>query len=114
MKTTGKGFCIAALILAALGAVVPVVGLFVGWAALGLATIGALAGNKGRTIAVVALSAVVFLTMTPSLWIETAGHSAGYGRATGSAPILQIITFVMLAAPIVGMIVSSKKKEVSE
>ncbi|MEL7252812.1 MAG: hypothetical protein AAGL23_01455 [Pseudomonadota bacterium] len=103
MESAGKGLCVAGLIMAIIGAFVPLIGLFIGWAALGLATMGALAGNKGTAIAVVAVSAMVFLFLTPSLWLEAVAHGSSYGQSTGSSPILKIGTLIMLAAPLVAM-----------
>lgn len=97
---TGNGLGVAALVLAVLGAVVPGVGLYIGWLALVLAIFAALAGARGLAVATVAVSAVVFLLLTPSLWFEAAVHAAGYGEETGSVPLLRIISLVLLAAPI--------------
>ncbi len=106
MDSAGKGLSTAGLIVAVIGAFVPLIGLYIGWAALGLATLGALGGNKGMSIAVVAVSAMVFLFLTPSLWLEVVAHDAGYGEATGSSPILRIGTFIMLGAPVVAMLMA--------
>ena len=103
MDTAGKGLSTAGLVMAIIGAFIPLIGLYIGWAALGLATLGALAGNKGMTIAVVAVSAMVFLFLTPSLWLEAFAHSEGYREASGRAPVLKIGTLIMLAAPLVAM-----------
>ena len=65
--STGVG--IAALSLAIIGAILPIIGLWIGWVALIICFIAALMGEKGLTIATVILSAVVFLFLTPSLWI---------------------------------------------
>ena len=99
----GFGFGVAALVLVTLGAIMPVVGLFICWIALGLATMSALAGSKGWPIAVVAIAAVAFWFLTPSLWVEALAHGAGYGEATGNVPLLRIVSVVMLGAPIVGL-----------
>ncbi|NSY37540.1 hypothetical protein [Leisingera sp. ANG59] len=105
-----NGLSIAAIVLAVLGAITPGVGLYVGWAALALATLAALGGAKGLPIAVVAISAIVFLVLTPSLWVEAAAHKAGFGEATGAPPILRIGSIIALIAPIVGLIVAPSEK----
>ncbi len=92
--------------MAVLGGLVPGIGLYIGWAALLLATFGAIGGAKGLPIAVVAVSALVFLFLTPSLWVEAAMHKAGFGEATGAPPVLRIGSLVLLALPIVGLLLA--------
>ena len=103
---TGNGLSVAALIMAVIGGFVPGIGLYIGWAALVLATFGAIGGAKGLTVAVVAVSAMIFLFLTPSLWAEAAMHQAGFGEATGAPPFLRIGTLVALALPFVGMMLA--------
>ena len=105
----GKGLSLAGLITAIFGAFVPFVGLFIGWIALVFATFGALSGGKGLAIATVAVSTVVFLFMTPSLWVEAAGQAAGFHRDTGTSPIFRITTLFLLAAPIVGCVIGKRE-----
>jgi uncharacterized membrane protein YkgB len=100
----GSGFGVAALVLVILGAIMPLVGLFICWIALGLAAISAFAGSKGWPVAVVAIGAVAFWFLTPSLWVEALAHGTGYGEATGTAPLLRIVSLAMLGAPIVGLL----------
>ena len=106
---TSKGLGIAALIIAVLGAIMPGVGLFVGWLALILATFAAAGDGRGLAIATIAVSTVAFLFLTPSLWIEAAAFGTGYGEATGSSPILRIVSLMLLVAPIGAMFVGKNK-----
>ena len=105
----GKGLSLAGLLVAILGAFVPVVGLFIGWVALIFATFGAMAGGKGLAVATVGVSAVAFLFLTPSLWIEAAAQGAGLHKQTGSSPIFRIISLALLAAPIVGCLIGKRE-----
>ena len=106
----GTGIGIAALVIAIIGAFVPGVGLFVGWFALVVASIGALCGDKGLAIATVLISAVAFVFLTPTLWLEFAAHETGYGAATGRSRMFAIISMALLAAPIISMLLFSTGK----
>jgi hypothetical protein len=106
--TLGAGIGLAALIIAFIGMWMPLVGLFVGWLALIIVCVAALCGDKGFTIATVILSAVAFIFFTPSLWLE-AGASADATSGHG-APLLRIISIVLLAAPIGCIILFSTGK----
>ncbi|MCR8551161.1 hypothetical protein M4578_25375 [Salipiger sp. P9] len=108
--STGNGFCLAAIILAVLGAVVPGVGLFLGWGGLVLATIGAWQGATGMAVAVVALSAVVFWLLTPSLWVEAMIHRAGFVEVADEAPMLRIVSIGLLVAPLVAIAIRKKQE----
>lgn len=107
--STSKGLGIAAIILAVLGAVMPGIGLFVGWLALILATFAAAGDGRGLAIATIVVSAMAFLFLTPSLWIEAAAFGTGYGEATGSSPILRIVSLVLLVAPVAAMFLGKNK-----
>jgi len=98
----GKGLGIAGLVLAIIGIFIPVIGIFVGWAALVLVTIAALAGEKPFTIAVVAISVVNYLFLSPSMWISTAAANLNSGGAPPN--ILVVITVICVLAPIGGFI----------
>lgn len=100
----GTGIGIAGLVLALIGAVTPFVGLYVGWVALLVVCIAALFGDKGLTIATVILSAIVFVFLTPSLWLAEGLRTIAV--ETGAPPKLTErvglpVSLVMLASPIV-------------
>ena len=100
----GAGFGLAGIIAAIAGAFVPVIGLFIGWAALALATIGALCGDKGLAIATSLISAVVFFFLMPTLWID---YAVGDQNPSGSGGLLVFVSMLLLAAPIVGVFLHS-------
>jgi hypothetical protein len=98
----GKGLGIAALVIAIISIFIPIVGVFTGWLALILAAVGALAGDVVFTVAVVAISAVSYIFLSPTMWLATAGANANPGPGSPSA--LLIVTFILLAAPIAALI----------
>lgn len=106
----GAGIGLAALIAAVIGAFVPILGLYIGWLALVLAVLAALFGDRGLTIATVCLSAIIFVFLTPTLWLENAAHATGYGQASGQAPVLQIASMALLAAPIPAIFLNGSGK----
>lgn len=109
--STGVG--IAALSLAIIGAVLPIIGLWIGWVALLICLIAALMGERGLTIATVILSAVVFLFLTPSLWLTgTLQVVTPEGQYSEPAmpQIALAVSIVLLIAPVVGMILFSTGK----
>lgn len=109
--STGVG--IAGLSLAIIGAVLPIVGLWIGWVALIIVFVAALMGERGLTIATVILSAVVFLFLTPSLWLtgslEVVTPEGQYSEPA-VPQIALAVSIVLLIAPIVGMILFSTGK----
>lgn len=108
--SSGKGLAIAGLILAILGAIMPVVGLYIGWIALCIAALAGFLGQRGLVVSTVIVSAVAFLFLTPSLWLEAAAYATGYGEATGSSPMYRIISIGLLVAPIAAMFIGTKKQ----
>ena len=98
-----RGLGLAALMIAWVGAFVPFLGLFIGWGALAIATIAALAGDRGHTIATVVFSAFVFLFLTPMLWLDALGSAEGTAHLLG-------ISILMLLAPIGAMIMNATGK----
>ena len=91
-----KGFGIAALIAAVLGAFVPLVGFWIGVFALLLATFAALAGDRVFSIATLCVSIVVFVFLTPSLLL-TLG-------------LLAIVAVVALCLPVLAIILNATGK----
>ena len=89
------GFGICAVIVAVIGAFVPVFGFWVGVAALIVATAGALAGDKVFAIVTVCISLAVFVILTPSLFV---------------LPVLLVVAFVALCLPVVGIILHATGK----
>lgn len=108
----GKGIAIAALVIAIVGGVLPAIGLYVGWIALLLACVAALFGEKGLTIATMVVSAIMFIFLTPSLWISQGivalGNAASQsqGGPTVFNPLL-LISFILLLAPGVCMFLNA-------
>ena len=106
MMNTASGLGVAALIVAILGAFTPIIGLYIGWAALVIACFSAFLGDKGLTIATVIVSSAVFFFLTPSLWINAQMAESPNARAVeaaGPAQAIVVITFVLLISPIVCM-----------
>lgn len=105
----GTGLGIAGLLIAIIGAFMPVIGLYVGWFALLVVSIAALMGERGLTIATIILSALAFLFLTPSLWIGEGVRVVAAGSTAPMPPrILMPVTLVMLAVPIVCMFIGKK------
>lgn len=102
---TGLG--IAGIVLAVIGALVPFVGLYIGWFALIIVAVAAYMGERGLTIATMVISALVFLFLTPSLWVSAAGGAIGATASSGAAVaggFLVIGTVICFLLPIAGMI----------
>ena len=109
----GTGIGIAALIIAIMGGLMPVVGLYVGWVALALACVAALFGDKGLTIATVIVSALVFIFLTPSLWVAEGVRAMAIGSGAPAEMTKRIglpISLIMLAAPVVCIFLRSSGK----
>jgi hypothetical protein len=106
----GKGLGIAGLILAIIGIFLPVVGIFIGWVALALVAFGALSGERTFATAVVAVSVVNYLFLSPSLWLAAAGVNFNHGLGSLSIPVT--ITVVLVLAPIAAMILHATGKVV--
>ena len=100
----GAGFGLAAILAAIIGAFVPVIGLFIGWTALLLATVGALCGDKGFAIATTLISAVVFFFLTPSLWLD---YAVGDQNVTGNGGLVLWVSMMLLAAPVAAILLYS-------
>ena len=61
---------VAAVVLSLIAIPVPVLGIFIGWLALGLATIAALRGYTLLALAVVVISVINYVFLSPSLWLS--------------------------------------------
>lgn len=106
----GKGFGIAGLVLAIVGIFVPVFGLFIGWAGLILATVAAFAGQRGLAIGTSLICVVVFIFLTPSLWLEGAAVAVDAAQ-NEPTPIFRIISIILVVAPFVGVFFGKRIKE---
>ena len=96
-----QGLGIAAIIIAVLSYFVPVVGIAGTGIAMLLATVAALAGDKGLTIATVVLGAVNTFLFSPAVWVWIA--------ADDTIAFVTVIV-VVLALPLVGMFLHSSGK----
>jgi hypothetical protein len=85
---------IAAFILSLVAIPIPFFGIMVGWAALLLACLAALYGDKVLTIAVVFISVIDYVFFSPSLLLSA--------LAPGESRLIQI-TMVMVAAPVAAL-----------
>ena len=106
----GKGVGVGSIILATVGIFVPVAGIFIGWLALLLAAIAGLAGEVTLTVAVVAISVVNYLFLSPSLWLATAGANLQPGP--GSPNVAIYITIVLVIAPVATLMLCKTGKVV--
>lgn len=100
----GKGFGIAALIVALIAFGVPIYGIVVSWFALALATIAALAGDRVFPIVtpiVVALNTVFFSPTTLALFFDE--------NQQGSDSYLTV-TIILFIAPIAAMILNATRR----
>ncbi len=98
------GFGLSGLIVAILSFFIPVYGIFIGWLGLALVTIAALSGERGLTIATVILSVVNYMLFSPMLWV------AETGAGLSGVPGFVLPTFLIVAAPIVGIILNATGK----
>jgi hypothetical protein len=105
-----KGLGIAGLVISIISIFIPVVGIFTGWLALVLVVFAALAGDVAFTIAVVAISTVNYMFLSPMLWLATAGANMNPGP--GSPNVLVAVTVILLAAPIIALILRATGKVV--
>jgi len=114
-----SGLSLVGLILSFIGIFIPFLGLFIAWIGLGFATIGAYMGDKGLAIATSLLCAVVFMFLSPTLWLEAATQNASYQSWSGqngiatSGPILRIISIIMVVAPFAAMFIHKQSENAS-
>lgn len=95
----GKGLGIAALIFIILSFPLPVVGTWVGYFALALAALSALAGHRTLVIATAAIAAVKMYFMSPGLMATMYAKVEGYPIS----PFFALTTF-FVALPIVMLV----------
>lgn len=103
-----KAFGISALVLGIIGFFLPFVGIFISWIALVCATLSTLSGGRAYAIVTVIISAVAYL-LTPTLWAESINAATQNPYATSPTPILKYICFALLAAPIMGIVLSKNR-----
>lgn len=103
----GKGFGVAALVVALLAFAVPLVTIYVVWLALGLAVAAALFGDKVFPIAAVCASLINLVFFSPLTWMALAGESLGGGSA------LKTVTILLFIAPIAALIFRAVTKPTS-
>jgi hypothetical protein len=106
----GKVLGIVAIVFAIIGALMPVVGLYVGWIALIIAAVAALCGEKGLVIGTVVTSALVFLLLTPSLWIAEGLRAIAVEQGLPPDMTARIglpVSATLLAAPILCLFLHS-------
>lgn len=97
-----KGLGIAALVIALLGVIVPLVTVWVIWLALGLAAFAAFSGDKSFPIAAVLVCLVNILFLSPLTLMMLKGESMQGGSS------YMMVTIVAFIAPIVGLFLSAK------
>jgi hypothetical protein len=103
----GKGLGIAALVIAILSIFIPLYGIMTGWIALVLATLSALAGDRTFAVAVSAISLVAYVFLSPLMWMANAGANL---QENSTKNLLIIISIVLVAAPVVGIILNVSGK----
>ncbi len=92
----GKGIGIAALVIILISFIVPIVGTFVAYMALVIATISALAGEKVFSIATAVIAGIKMFAMSPMLM--------GMMYASEGVPGALLLTVALTAAPIICVI----------
>ena len=105
MQGTGKGFGIAALVLAIAAIFIPLYGLFIIWLALILASVAAFSGERPLSIASLALGVVNLLFLSPA----TMKMLIDIGSDNG----FTLITGILFLAPIVAMFIGKKRASTS-
>jgi hypothetical protein len=106
----GKGLGIAALVVSIISIFIPLYGIFLGWLALLVVLFAALAGDITFTIAVVVISVINYIFLSPSLWIVAAG--AHLNPKQSSSASLIGLTAVLVIVPMVALILRQVGKRV--
>jgi len=94
----GKGIGIAAFVIILISFIVPIVGTFVAYFALILATIAALAGNKAFAIATAIIAGIKMYALSPMLMVMM------YNPVEGDLPWVLIFHTTLIALPIICVI----------
>jgi len=105
-----KGLGIAALVVAVLGILVPVVTIYVVWLSLVLAAIAGLLGDTTFPIAATIASLVNIVFLSPMTWALFAGENIG------GESFFMVTTVVLFISPVAAMIfvaTKGKKKTVN-
>ena len=105
----GKGLGIAGLVISIISIFIPIVGVFTGWLALILVTVGALAGDVVFAIAVVAISVVSYTFLSPTMWITVAGSNTT-PELGPNVPL--IVTVILIVTPVVAIVLRATGKVV--
>lgn len=103
MEGAAKGLGIAALVVAIVSLLTPVVTLYVIWIALLAASVASFMGDRAFSIATIVICGINLVLLSPltlAVLIGTAGGQAGSVSLAG-------ITIVLFAAPVIGMALSA-------
>lgn len=95
-----KGLGIAALVIAILAIIVPLVSLYVVWLALVLATFALVTGDTTFSIASFVICLVNVLFLSPATWMVFAGEEMVHRSG------LKVFTILLFLAPITGFVFS--------
>jgi len=98
-----KGLGIGAIVVAILAIFVPVVTVYVVWAALAIATLAALLGDKVSPVVTLLITVVNVIFLSPMTLALLKGENMNGGS------FYLIFTIVLAVAPIVGMVVYAKR-----
>jgi len=96
----GQGLGIGAMIVAILAIFVPVVGIYVVWGALVLATVAALMGDRVYPVVTVIITIVNVVFLSPLIL------AAFSGEEKSGESFFFYVTIVLIIAPIATMIIS--------
>ena len=99
----GKGLGIASLVLVFISFPVPIVGTWIGYLALILAALAALAGNKSWVIAATVVAAIKMYFLSPGLMATMYIPFTG-GPAPIEAFAALILTTALTALPIIALL----------
>lgn len=97
---------IAALVIVILAIFIPVYGIVLTALALILATVSALMGERAITIATTVVAFVSVIFLSPVIWVAV--HAA---ESSSVRYVAYVLALAFLFAPIVGMIIDSKKSQ---
>ena len=101
--TLARGIGLGALIVVIISFWIPLIGVFVAWFALLLASLAALCGDRFFSIATVIVGAITFFFST-SLWVDAGIAGAATSADDYGTPVLLAVSVILLLAPILAMI----------